>query len=231
MHQTPWSFGLDSQTRGTRENRSPPCVKERKDIIIITGFLTGPRPRLVVSRSTCPPLFPPPTVPRHYAMLGWGARHTRIIIICGCVCLRVCRCTGVCGCTYAGTLSCLLICCLLQVGDVCDRRAVAFTWMPLRVQMHMRRHEEGRALGLELVGVVGCRKGDRSTVLAAVFIRMLNWCRTAQGYIRMYVRTTRQVRVESEILVMYQSDRGFFWGVQGRCRCCLCEKCTPECCA
>ncbi len=40
--------------------------------------------------------------------------------------------------------------------------------------------------------------------------------------IRMYVRTTRQVRVDSEILVMYQLDRGFFGGVQGRCRCCLC---------
>jgi hypothetical protein len=48
--------------------------------------------------------------------------------------------------------------------------------------------------------------------------------------IHMYVRTTRQVRVDSEILVMYQPDRGFFGGVQGRCRCCLCEKCTPECC-
>jgi hypothetical protein len=42
--------------------------------------------------------------------------------------------------------------------------------------------------------------------------------------IRMYVRTTRQVWVDIEILVMYQSDRGFFGGVQGRCRCCLCEK-------
>jgi hypothetical protein len=29
---------------------------------------------------------------------------------------------------------------------------------------------------------VGCRKGERSTVLAAVFISMRNWCRTAQGY-------------------------------------------------
>jgi hypothetical protein len=35
--------------------------------------------------------------------------------------------------------------------------------------------------------------------------------------IRMYVRTTRQVRVDSEILVMYQPDRRFFGGVQGRC--------------
>jgi hypothetical protein len=49
--------------------------------------------------------------------------------------------------------------------------------------------------------------------------------------IRMYVRTTRQVPKDSEILVMYQSDRGFFGGVYGRCKCCLCEKRTPECCA
>ncbi len=27
LHQPPWSFGFDSQTRGTRETRSPPCVK------------------------------------------------------------------------------------------------------------------------------------------------------------------------------------------------------------
>ena len=27
LHQPPWSFGFDSQTRGTRENRAPPCVK------------------------------------------------------------------------------------------------------------------------------------------------------------------------------------------------------------
>ena len=27
MYQPPWSFGLNSQTRGTRENRAPPCVK------------------------------------------------------------------------------------------------------------------------------------------------------------------------------------------------------------
>ena len=38
--------------------------------------------------------------------------------------------------------------------------------------------------------------------------------------IRMFVRTTRQV--DSGILVMFQPDRGFFGGVQGRCRCCLC---------
>jgi len=27
LHQSPWSFGFYSQTRGTRENRAPPCVK------------------------------------------------------------------------------------------------------------------------------------------------------------------------------------------------------------
>jgi hypothetical protein len=27
LHQPPWSFGFDSQTRGSRENRSTPCVK------------------------------------------------------------------------------------------------------------------------------------------------------------------------------------------------------------
>ena len=77
----------------------------------------------------------------------------------------------------------------------------------------------------------GWRGGVRSTVLAAVFIRMRSSCRTAQGdVLRMYVRTTSKVRVDNEILVMYQPDRGFFGGVQGRCRCCLCEKRTPECC-
>jgi hypothetical protein len=48
--------------------------------------------------------------------------------------------------------------------------------------------------------------------------------------IRMYVHTTRQVWVDSEILVMYQPDKEFFGGVQGRCRCCLCEQRTPEFC-
>jgi len=45
--------------------------------------------------------------------------------------------------------------------------------------------------------------------------------------VRMYVRTTRKVRVDNEILVMYQPDRGFFGGVQGRCRC-LCEQWTAS---
>ena len=38
MHQSSWSFGFDSQTRGTRENRAPPCVK------VLTGVTTGPTP-------------------------------------------------------------------------------------------------------------------------------------------------------------------------------------------
>jgi hypothetical protein len=54
---TPWSFGFDSQTRGTKENRVPPCVK-------VPGSSRVPfsphRLRLIVSRSTYPPLSPPP---------------------------------------------------------------------------------------------------------------------------------------------------------------------------
>ncbi len=45
LHQPPWSFGFDSQTRGPRENRRTLCES--------TGFLTGPS-------STCPPLSSPP---------------------------------------------------------------------------------------------------------------------------------------------------------------------------
>jgi hypothetical protein len=36
LHQPPWSFGFDSQTRGTRENR--------RTLYSSTGFLTGPTP-------------------------------------------------------------------------------------------------------------------------------------------------------------------------------------------
>ena len=43
LHQPPWSFGFDSQTRGTRENRRTLCKS--------TGFLTGPSPAMVGSRS------------------------------------------------------------------------------------------------------------------------------------------------------------------------------------
>jgi hypothetical protein len=39
-HQPPWSFGFDSQTRGTRENRRTLCKS--------TGFLTGPISLMVV---------------------------------------------------------------------------------------------------------------------------------------------------------------------------------------
>ena len=38
LHQPPLSFGFDSQTRGTRENRRTLCES--------TGFLTGPSPAL-----------------------------------------------------------------------------------------------------------------------------------------------------------------------------------------
>jgi hypothetical protein len=43
---SPWS--LDSQTKGTREKRAPPCVKVPGSSRVPNG------PRLVVSRSTCP---------------------------------------------------------------------------------------------------------------------------------------------------------------------------------
>ena len=45
LHQPPWSFGFDSQTRGTRENRRTLCSS--------TGFLTGPNTLLSFS----PPSF------------------------------------------------------------------------------------------------------------------------------------------------------------------------------
>jgi hypothetical protein len=76
LHQPPWSFGFDSQTRGTRENRAPPCVKVPGSSLVSpreqlcnrccsnkhtrTDYYGQTRPRLVVSRSTCPPLPPPP---------------------------------------------------------------------------------------------------------------------------------------------------------------------------
>ena len=47
--------------------------------------------------------------------------------------------------------------------------------------------------------------------------------------IRMYVRTIKKVRVGREILVSFRPDGGFFGGKQGQCRCCWCEKRTPEC--
>ena len=62
LHQPPWSFGFDSQTRGTRENRAPPCVKVpgSSRVPVRDGQTSPHRPRLVVSRSTCPPLSPSP---------------------------------------------------------------------------------------------------------------------------------------------------------------------------
>jgi hypothetical protein len=106
LQDLPWSFGFNSQTRGTRENRAPPCSNKQQQpcvtqhcpAVINThwhpvlkythtvkvpgssrvpphSFTQSPspprslvrhgqtsphRPRLVVSRSTCPPIFPPP---------------------------------------------------------------------------------------------------------------------------------------------------------------------------
>ncbi len=74
LHQPPWSFGFDSQTRGTRENRAPPCVRVPGSSrvpappppftqspypprsLVRDGQTHPHRPRLVVSHSTCPPL-------------------------------------------------------------------------------------------------------------------------------------------------------------------------------
>jgi hypothetical protein len=65
LHQPPWSFGFDSQTRGTRENRATPCVKVPGSLphgshLVRDGQTSPHRPRLVVSRITCPPISPPP---------------------------------------------------------------------------------------------------------------------------------------------------------------------------
>jgi hypothetical protein len=62
LHQPPWSFGFDSQTRGTRENRAPPCVAVpgSSRVPVRDGQPSSQRPRLVVSRSTCPHMSPPP---------------------------------------------------------------------------------------------------------------------------------------------------------------------------
>ena len=46
LHQPPWSFGFDSQTRGTRENRYTLCSS--------TGFLTGPRNPLICRYGEAP---------------------------------------------------------------------------------------------------------------------------------------------------------------------------------
>jgi hypothetical protein len=62
LHQTPWSFGFNSQMRGTKENRDTPCVKVpgSSRAPVCDGQTSPHRPRIVVSRSTCPPLSPSP---------------------------------------------------------------------------------------------------------------------------------------------------------------------------
>jgi hypothetical protein len=146
-------------------------------------------------------------------------------------------------CAYSGALSCLSVGCLSQVGDVCDRCAVACTWMPSRVQLHMIRHEKGivKLLTVTKTFVVkdaefrdcGGRGMARGGKVNSTCCRDHKNAELVpdSASIRMFVRIARQVRVDSEILVMYQPDRGFFGGVKGRCRSCLCEKHTPECCA
>ena len=44
MHQPPWSFGFDSQTRGARENRAPPCVKVPGSSSLVAHVLHLPPP-------------------------------------------------------------------------------------------------------------------------------------------------------------------------------------------
>jgi hypothetical protein len=80
LHQPPWSFGFDSQTRGTRENRAPPCVKvPGSSRVPVRDGQTGPHwPRLVVCRSTCPPISPPP--PRkQLCTRSCSNKHTPVI--------------------------------------------------------------------------------------------------------------------------------------------------------
>jgi len=76
LHQPPWSFGFDSQTRGTRENRAPPCVKVpgSSRVPAFDGRTSPHRPRLVVSRSTCPPLSPSPH--ENSFIIGTAVIHT-----------------------------------------------------------------------------------------------------------------------------------------------------------
>jgi hypothetical protein len=85
LHQPPWSFGFDSQTRGTRENRAPPCVKvpgssrvpSPPRSLVRDGQTSPHRPRLVVPPSTCPPMFPPPPTKDGKPLVGMrtGTRH------------------------------------------------------------------------------------------------------------------------------------------------------------
>jgi hypothetical protein len=77
LHQPPWSFGFDSQTRGTRENRAPPCVKvPGSSRVPVCGGQPSPhKPRLVVSHSTCPPLSSSPHA--HSFVLGTAVINNR----------------------------------------------------------------------------------------------------------------------------------------------------------
>jgi hypothetical protein len=70
LHQPPWIFGFDSQTRGTRENRTPPCVKvPGSSRVPVCGGQPSPhKSRLVVSHCTCPPLSSSPHA--HSFVLG-----------------------------------------------------------------------------------------------------------------------------------------------------------------
>ena len=68
LHQPPWSFVFDSQTRGRtnkrhhHQNRAPPCVKVpgSSRVPVRDGQTSPHRPRFVVSRSTCPPVMGSP---------------------------------------------------------------------------------------------------------------------------------------------------------------------------
>ena len=55
LHQTPWSFGFDSQTRGTRSNRAHPVLKYR----VPHGLAHGSHPN-ARSLSHSPSAPPPP---------------------------------------------------------------------------------------------------------------------------------------------------------------------------
>ncbi len=76
---------------------------------------------------------------------------------------------------------------------------------------------------------VGCRGGVKVNSTCCRVHRNEELVQDNTG-ICMYVSTPKHVRVDSEILVMFRPDRGFFGAIQERCRCCLCKKRTPECC-
>ena len=69
-------FWVRFQTRGTRENRAPPCVQVpgSSRVPVRDGQTSPHRPRLVVSRSTCPPLSPSPHA--HSFIIGTAAINT-----------------------------------------------------------------------------------------------------------------------------------------------------------